>query len=233
MNEWARHTQFGTQKIALQRPGVLADLVKGNPWLASVFGARRVRLWEAAAREGWIGSLARLLVTVPVFMSRGRRTEKVRVPGCQTDPPKLIGKLLTSLAQAADTTRTDLHCEPIANLVFQTSGRKEWSLVSTEHSGLVRPSLAPDGRAYVYSKLDINNSSALDAVPRYEVITEEGDVLYVPTWTWHKVHYLEDVTAVSVSIFEFRFHEFWSNNFLFAITLLPNIFKEMVGIKTQ
>mmetsp|Transcript_16735 Transcript_16735/g.25131 ORF Transcript_16735/g.25131 Transcript_16735/m.25131 type:complete len:343 (-) Transcript_16735:25-1053(-) len=149
-------------------------------------------------------------VTSPVFMSRGSGT----------------GGL-------ASTTRTDMHCEPIANLVVQTEGRKTWTLVEPQYSHLLRPTVSPDGRAYFYSSLDPVDPNALSGVPRYEVITEKGDILYVPTWTWHRVEYLPNITAVSLSVFEFVPYSFFRNNPLYAITLIPNLVKEVVGLKLQ
>ena len=151
-------------------------------------------------------------VTVPVFMSRGRAA---------------------SGASLRDTTRTDLHCEPISNLVGQTVGEKAWTLIEPKYSHLLRPTVAPDGRAYFYSSVDPYDPSALSHVPRYEVVTQAGDVLYVPTWTWHRVQYLPEVTAVSISLFEFVPSSFLTNNPLFAVSLIPNLIKEAIGIKTQ
>jgi hypothetical protein len=50
---------------------------------------------------------------------------------------------------------------------------------------------------------------------------------------WHKVEYLPATTAVSMSLFQFVPVEFASNNLLFALTILPNLLKEAVGLKTQ
>jgi hypothetical protein len=65
------------------------------------------------------------------------------------------------------------------------------------------------------------------------VITKQGDLLYVPSWMWHKVEYLPGITAVSMSLFEFVTTEFMFNNPLFALTIIPNSVKEAVGLKMQ
>jgi len=150
-----------------------------------------------------------LLITAPVFISRGQ-----------------------SSALSA-TTRTDLHSEPIANLVFQTLGSKKWTLVSPEHYRLLKPIVSPDGRAYFYSNLDPLDPEALSHVPRYEVVTTPGDALFVPCWTWHRVEYIPNVTATSVSIFEFNPSEWIQNNPVFAFAVIPNMIKEIVGLKFQ
>lgn len=148
-------------------------------------------------------------VTVPVFVSRG---------------PDDSGN---------STTRTDLHCEPISNVVLQTFGEKKWTLVEPQYSHLLKPTISPDGRAYFYSSVDPFIENSLSHVPRYEVVTRKGDLLFVPTWVWHKVEYIPNVTAVSMSLFEFIGDEFLFNNPVFAMTIIPNLIKEAIGLKTQ
>jgi hypothetical protein len=148
-------------------------------------------------------------ITIPVFMSRG----------------------MSSTLNA--TTRTDFHTEPIANLVFQTLGYKKWTLISPEHSRLLKPTVSPDGRAYFYSTLDPMDPSAFSNISRYEVVTNPGDALFIPCWTWHRVEYVTDVTAASVSIFEFNPREWIVNNPAFALTIIPNMIKELAGLKLQ
>lgn len=196
--------KFGTQMILKAFPVVMERFLNENKWLEAIFGFQRVEVWRK------MGST----VTVPVFMSRGMKSDPAK---------KTLG----------ETTRTDLHCEPISNLVAQTVGGKVWTLIEPQYSYLLRPTVAPDGRAYFYSNLDPFDPQALASVPRYEVTTQKGDVLYVPTWTWHRVQYLPDITAVSISLFEFVPSSFFFNNCYFAATLVPNLIKELLGIKMQ
>jgi len=148
--------------------------------------SRVIDIWGDRFRPEYMG----LLLTVPVFLSRG--------PAGQGSPAQ---QLNTSLS---GTTRTDLHCEPIGNVVLQLAGSKRWTLVSPEHAHLLRPTVSKDGRAYYNSMLDPLDRHALDHVPRYEVVTRAGDALWVPPWTWHRVEYLENITALSASLFHFR-----------------------------
>jgi hypothetical protein len=201
--------KIGTQMIIKSFPEIIERFVDANKWLENVFGQERVRQWRETSP----------VMTYPVFVSRGRSS----IPPASSDPTSLSTK----------TTRTDLHCEPISNVVLQTVGKKKWTLVEAQYSHLIRPTISPDGRAYFYSSLDPFDSHALDQIPHYEVITEEGDLLSVPTWTWHRVDYLPDVTAVSISIFQFIPLDFVMRNPLFALTLVPNLIKEAVGIKEQ
>jgi hypothetical protein len=118
-------------------------------------------------------------------------------------------------------------------VVIQTVGKKKWTLVLPEYSHLIRPTISPDGRAYFYSAVDPFDSHGLDHVPHYEFITEEGDLLYVPTWTWHRIDYLPNETAVSLSIFQFIPKDYLIRNFVFAFALIPNLIKEAIGMKEQ
>ena len=148
-----------------------------------------------------------LMLTVPVFMATGKEGLPIR---------------------------TDLHCEPIGNLVLQLGGRKRWTLVPPSQSRLLKPSLSSDGRAYFVSKLPTENpEETLAHVRRWVVDTDTGDAVYVPTWTWHRVDYLPGVTALSASLFHVRTEQIVGNNPLFAGLVVPNMLKELVGWKTQ
>eukprot|EP00667_Euglena_gracilis_P017867 EG_transcript_18893 len=122
------------------------------------------------------------------------------------------------------TTRTDLHCEPIGNAMMMLKGQKKWTLLLPSQSSQLQPQVAPDGRAYIYATLPPDDPR-LGTLQRYEVVVGEGDVLWVPTWTWHRVDYLPGVLALSVSLFHFRPWPFLLNNPLHALTLLPNLVK--------
>jgi ribosomal protein L16 Arg81 hydroxylase len=70
-------------------------------------------------------------------------------------------------------------------------------------------------------------------VETYEIVLEAGDIMYLPPWTWHRVDYIPDVTALSVSFFHVRYYDLLMQNPLFASTIVPNMVKELVGWKTQ
>ena len=198
-------THGGPEKITSQ------FIVLGQPSVLESLVPDRVReIWGDRFAPRDLG----LLLTVPVFLSRGPTGgRRARRP-------------------LASTTRTDLHCEPIGNVMLQLHGSKRWTLVSPEHSHMLRPTVSPDNRAYFNSMLDPLDPQALAHVPRYEVITHAGDALWVPPWTWHRVEYLENITALSASLFHFRPLEYAKNNPLFAATVVPNLIKELVGLKT-
>jgi len=113
------------------------------------------------------------------------------------------------------------------------AARLSWTLISPAESHLLRPTIAPDGRAYFLSALDADKPERLDHVRRWQGETNAGDVLWIPPWTWHRVSYVPNVTALSASLFHFRPRQFVCENSIFALLSIPNIFKELVGMKTQ
>jgi hypothetical protein len=155
------------------------------------------------------------LTTVPLFIAKGKQADKNDI-AAQDE------------ARVSTQPYTALHCEPIGNVAVQLSGRKQWTLVRPEFSYLVKPSTSPDGRAFFASWASDYN------VPTYSAVTAAGDAIWVPTWTWHRVDYLEsEDIAIGGSLFHFRFLDFVSNNPLFAVLIVPNLLKELVGYNTQ
>ena len=102
-------------------------------------------------------------------------------------------------------------------------------------SAFEEPTLSPDGRAYFVSSVDptADPAESLAHVRRWVVETGPGDVLWVPTWTWHRVDYHDGETALSASLFHFRAGMAAANNALFTGLVVPNMIKEVVGWKTQ
>ena len=103
-------------------------------------------------------------------------------------------------------------CQPsapfIGSATLQLGGRKKWTLIPGGQSYRLRPSLAPDGRAFfctrrAHGAAGVATLAAAGAT-HYQVEQRPGDVLWVPTWTWHRVDYLPNVTALSVSLFHVR-----------------------------
>ena len=136
--------------------------------------------------------------------------------------------------------RTDLHCEPIGNVAVQLHGSKMWTLVPSEQSVLLKPSVSRHGRAFYFSNLDPLDPTVFSSIPHYTVTTNAGDALWVPPWMWHRVDYLNIVNeatkaepALAASLFHFRPVDFLANNPLFAFLLVPNLVKELLGRNTE
>lgn len=149
------------------------------------------------------------LTTVPVFLAGGRPHQDGKHP------------------------RTDLHCEPIGNVAVQLDGKKRWTLISSNESHRLRPSIAEDGRAYYFSNLEPNDSNALSCIRRFEIVTEPGDALWVPPWFWHRVDYLDREVSLAASLFHFRPIDFLKFNSLYSLLVIPNLLKELLGYKIQ
>jgi hypothetical protein len=192
------------------------------------------------------------LTTVPLFVATSNTIDNNATAGT---------------ADAFPPPHTALHCEPIGNVAVQLCGQKQWTLVRPEFSYLLRPIIAPDGRAFFASWLshpstsesaNVRSTSSRDksASPFYHAITEAGDAMWVPTWTWHRVDYImttqssfkdtgNDINiqnesqyqqpeiAIGASLFHFRPMDFFMNNPLFAVLIVPAIILELIGYKTQ
>jgi hypothetical protein len=131
------------------------------------------------------------------------------------------------IAKAAKVM-TPLHCEPISNIAVQLEGSKSWVIMDSKQWWKLKPSLALDGRAFVKS-----SSSLVPSPQHYTTTTLAGDALYIPTWTWHRVDYDNDVLSVGASLFHFRVDAFVRNNPLFAVLIVPALIKELIGWNTQ
>lgn len=147
------------------------------------------------------------LTTVPVFVAGGK-----------------------SHPTHVERPHTALHCEPIGNIAVQLSGKKKWILIRPEFSQRLMPSVSPDGRAFFASWA----AEPSHLAPSYEVVTEAGDALWVPVWTWHKVEYIESKdVALGASLFHFRPIDFWKNNPHYALLIIPAMLMEVIGFKKQ
>jgi Cupin-like domain len=172
------------------------------------------------------------LTTVPVFVARGKpKNDAINKPSKEAVYNQL------DYDKPQDQAFTGLHCEPIGNLAVQLEGEKQWTLVSPEYSFLLKPSASPDGRSFFVS--GHSTDAALAHVPRYYAITQVGDAVWVPTWTWHRVDYTTrstshgDGVSVAGSLFHLRPKQMLSHNPLFALLVVPSLIKEVIGINTQ
>jgi len=211
----------GTQKIGTQVPverfPELISRVAPTQIVTRLFGNR---FTPENLKRGLFGIPA--WTTVPIFLARG--LDQVDDSGYSINT--------TTLSLPSMSIRTELHCEPIGNIALQLQGRKLWTLVDPENWNRLRPGVSKHGRAFFYSALD-TSLLIKSSIPYYQVITEEGDALWIPPWTWHRVDYLPDTVSLAASLFHFRPWEFVKNQPLFAFLLIPNLIKELVGSKTE
>lgn len=240
-NDGAPH-KIGTQLIVQSDPELIRE-VAPTDIVTALFG-------DYFKPDAVLGSgpvrLLPPLTTVPVFVAWKRPPSQQQQH--QAMPPEKSGADTFAGGGGSSSSKcpyTALHCEPIGNVAVQLSGRKEWILVQPEHSRKVRPSVAPDGRAFFASWLpslawtatakDVGDGGVSPPPPPfYRASTEAGDAVWVPTWTWHRVDYVEsDEVAIGASLFHFRPVDFVANNPLFAALVVPALFRELVGWNTQ
>ena len=221
MMQGAPH-KFGTQFIVQTYPELIEE-VAPIPLITQLFG----RYFEP---QYLLGTGQRMLpgpLTVPVFVANGNSRRPPNSPQCITDEGDET--CTASTDESLKRPLTGLHCEPIGNVAVQLSGAKQWTLVDPTYSFRLVPSISPDGRAFYASW-----APTLDHVPRYSTITHAGDAIWVPTWTWHRVDYIESQDlSIGGSLFHFRPVEFLRRNPLYALLIIPSLVKELAGIKSQ
>jgi hypothetical protein len=200
--------KIGTQLLARKNPELIYE-VAPNDVMTNLFGP----FFSPKMVQGFLNGWMPPLTVVPLFVAKAK---------------KLQGNDTTCLS-STEQPRTDMHCEPIANILVQLEGEKEITLISPEYSLYLKPGLSPDRRAYIYSQ-----SRSFDDIPRYIHTIQKGDAIYVPTWTWHRVDYtFGEEVAISGSLFHFRPLDFVRRNPLHAAVILPNLLLELTGCKLQ
>ena len=88
-------------------------------------------------------------------------------------------------------TGSSLHCAVGGNFFFNIYGKKKWILIDPCYSKYLR-STPSEQFGFAISGYDIEDNRQVaklnDVIPKYEVILEPGDMLYIPPWWWHYVH---------------------------------------------
>jgi hypothetical protein len=212
--------KIGTQLLVQEYPTLMEEVAPMN-LITDLFGNHFDQ--KHLLGHGSVLGIFPGTTTVPVFVANG-------VP-VGSDAPETT-KISNPTSTSKDGPRrpvTGLHCEPIGNVAVQLSGVKEWTLIDPEHFSKLNPALAADGRAFFASW-----ATSLDHVPRYKVKTFAGDAVWVPTWTWHRVDYIEsDDVSIGGSLFHFRPADFIWRNPLYALLIVPAMLKELAGVSSQ
>jgi hypothetical protein len=209
--------KIGTQLLAQRNPELVYE-VAPNQVVTQVFG----NFFTPTMVRGFLNGLLPAITVIPLFIAKGNFRARLGDGDGGDD---------SSCSSDQEQPRTDMHCEPIANILVQLEGSKQITLILPKHSLQLQPRTSPDGRAYIYSM-----SPSFDHVPRYVHSIEKGDAIYVPTWTWHRVDYNNDEDesiAISGSLFHFRPLDFIWRNPLHAAVIMPNLLKELTGLKSQ
>jgi len=100
-------------------------------------------------------------------------------------------------------TGTSFHCANGNNLFFMLSGQKKWTFVHPEYTWLMYPILN-DPMRYIISDVLPQAMSLPEVIdrfyplwnycPKYTVVLNPGDILLSPSWYWHTVENLTDMT---------------------------------------
>ena len=256
MTKQGRPHKIGTQYLVQQYPELIQEIAPSS-LLTELFGD----YFTPDHVRGMMGGVLPALTTVPVFIASSRHSWASR----QDEPPEQAAaatgashRLATRGVKRGASSFTALHCEPIGNVAVQLAGARQWTMVDPFFSFFIRPSTAPDGRAFFASWKPIPTEMRTTTndgnghvktsdeedwmVPYYRATTQAGDAMWVPTWTWHRVDYVgqgksndnhDDEISIGGSLFHFRPRDFIANNPLFAMLILPAIFLELLGFKTQ
>jgi hypothetical protein len=243
--------KIGTQFIVQTYPELLEEVAPLD-FVTSLWGD--YFSWERLLGHGKTLGIFPGITTVPVFIANGNATKDPPVlvdetapgdgtegqgldepqqqasenAGTCTNPPESASDTMNNKTEESPVT--GLHCEPIANVAVQLHGFRKWTLVDPQHSWRLRPAISHDGRSFYPSW-----ATSLEHVPRYEIVTHPGDALFVPTWTWHRVDYLKESADLSIgaSLFHFRAGDYLRRNPLFAVLMVPALFRELAGISSQ
>jgi lysine-specific demethylase 8 len=97
-------------------------------------------------------------------------------------------------------TKTPMHCALSHTIFIQIKGKKRWIITPPNERFLIDPVA---GRyLYFYTNADINNPNdpnfpLIPYVKKYDVVLEEGDVLWLPSYFWHHVENLTPTIGVA------------------------------------
>jgi hypothetical protein len=110
------------------------------------------------------------------------------------------------LFMGEEGSKTDMHTAIIQTLFVQIKGKKKWTIYAPNERLFVDG--IADRRPYFYSqanpnKLDDPNYPLLKHAKRYEIILDEGDVMWFPTFYWHYVENLTENIGVTYQFTEF------------------------------
>ncbi|NET36796.1 MAG: hypothetical protein F6K19_33010 [Cyanothece sp. SIO1E1] len=108
------------------------------------------------------------------------------------------------ISRPKETSGSFLHCAPADNIFLNIIGQKEWCFIDPSYTPVMLPAMSRYGM-YCSSELDESlegdfqhyfseKYKEMKHVPIYKVVLEEGDILYTPSWWWHRVKNLSPLT---------------------------------------
>lgn len=128
--------------------------------------------------------------------------------------PNSIREEIVMFMSGKDTL-TPIHAAPSSNFFIQVKGKKKWTIYPSYDRMFLD---VKSNRSYYYHS-DLNpNQEDYKKYPlskyaeKYEVVLEEGDVLWVPPFAWHHVFNISPSIGVSYRFLNLR--EAFKNSFL-------------------
>ena len=111
------------------------------------------------------------------------------------------------LFMGEEGSKTDMHNAIIQSLFIQVKGKKKWTIY--EPNERIFLNTLADRRPYFYTEanpnvLDDPEFPLLKYPIRYEIILDEGDVLWFPSFYWHHVQNLTENIGVTYKFTEFE-----------------------------
>eukprot|EP00581_Thalassiosira_minuscula_P012858 CAMPEP_0183717754 /NCGR_PEP_ID=MMETSP0737-20130205/11259_1 /TAXON_ID=385413 /ORGANISM="Thalassiosira miniscula, Strain CCMP1093" /LENGTH=472 /DNA_ID=CAMNT_0025947231 /DNA_START=479 /DNA_END=1897 /DNA_ORIENTATION=+ len=233
------NAKIGTQVIVEQYPELRDEIVPvslakelfgWNTWLED--GKTKIKKWLGPSIGRWIDKLP-AMSCFPIFIASNRAANGA------------------SSSSGANHPRTDLHTEPIGNVASQLHGTRQWTLVPTKWSGLLRPTVSKH-RGYFYSNMDplTELPQRLESIPIvFKCTTKKGDAIWIPPWMWHRVDYdsgtgdrnessleaaePEEQISIGASIFHFYPLLYVKNFPLLSYLIIPNLIQEVLGFNIE
>jgi hypothetical protein len=124
---------------------------------------------------------------------------------------------------------TPMHNEIQLSLNIQVEGKKHWTLIDPINSDYVFPIKSTNFiiNYSIFSNKEQFNK-VITKIPRYEVILERNQVLFVPAWFFHGVSTIEDSVSLSMRYIMpyYSFQEFYlpQNMFNHVLALVSNLY---------
>lgn len=122
---------------------------------------------------------------------------------------------------------SSLHCAVAGNFFHNIHGKKKWILIDPKYTPFLKSTPAKDF-GFVISGYDLENLEDIrewnQKIPKYEVLLESGDVLFVPPWWWHYVHNESDFTIACAVRDHTVYWQSLENNLTFTL-MSPYLYK--------
>lgn len=136
----------------------------------------------------------------------------------------VIGKSTPTFT--ANSTGSDWHTAIGNNYFVQVAGRKLWHFVEPKYSAYMHPLKGGMFNMWTGNK---HMSTLQRHIPTRSVILEEGDMLYNPDWTWHKVTNYGGL-SIGIPLRERNLTLAFQNNPYFSSIVVANVVLGKLGL---